>query len=358
MMRKMVREHHISFLRSNDGKWTIQFERLKVYHQVYGDTNVPSSWAMDKELGNWVKWQRSTYRQSPGKYPVDRKALLDRLGFVWSHRVMCPNRDSEYQQLANAMTGKIVQKHPSSFLSSRDRIWAIQFQRLKAYHHLFGDTKVPQRWAIDRSLGIWVFNQRRNYQKSPHGYPVWRKDLLDGLGFVWSFKSQQPKLGANEQERKEKPCRMSDTADTLASALPYEVGTHPPKNLKGESDDTVVVINVDEFNEEEVPVLCGEDPIVLNSDAPDDGKGIKANDEGIQRWFNDCVEHGTLDETVKVIGNERAVEGQFDDCDDERALVETVCVKHNDGLDDGQFDDYAEEGALDETVTVMPDYKF
>lgn len=63
----------------------------------------------------------------------------------------------------------------------RDEQWHIRYLELKAYKKEHGDCKVPNKWAKNKSLGLWVGVQRTKKEKMAS----WRKELLDNLGFTW-----------------------------------------------------------------------------------------------------------------------------------------------------------------------------
>ncbi|KAL3788070.1 hypothetical protein HJC23_008132 [Cyclotella cryptica] len=80
--------------------------------------------------------------------PIDRKKLLDDIGFVWD---------------------------------PRDDVWSIRFAELKEYKAQHGDCNVPI--GHTSALSGWVREQRkRNEYKS---MDMERKKLLDDIGFVW-----------------------------------------------------------------------------------------------------------------------------------------------------------------------------
>jgi hypothetical protein len=62
-------------------KWSERLEELK-------DCSVPSNYEANKDLANWVRWQREEWKKFRGgksaQITADRIALLDGLGFQWS----------------------------------------------------------------------------------------------------------------------------------------------------------------------------------------------------------------------------------------------------------------------------------
>ncbi|KAL3907782.1 MAG: hypothetical protein SGILL_008732, partial [Bacillariaceae sp.] len=66
----------------------------------------------------------------------------------------------------------------------------VMFKQLREYRILNGDCKVPQRYAANPKLGIWVKDQKANYRKGKLTKD--RIANLDGLGFVWGQKYPAP----------------------------------------------------------------------------------------------------------------------------------------------------------------------
>jgi hypothetical protein len=71
-----------------------------------------------------------------------------------------------------------------------DAAWEAQLARLAAYKAVHGDCNVPQRWAEDPRLGIWVTDQQRCKRKLDRGEPsqgmtAERVAKLTALGLTW-----------------------------------------------------------------------------------------------------------------------------------------------------------------------------
>jgi len=129
-------------------QWNEMFEKLKTYKSMNGDCLVPTEYSRDKQLGIWVTSQRKFYKLN--KLLAERKAKLESIGFIWK-------------------TG--------------DDQWNHMFKKLKAYKFENGDCLVPQLYAKDKQLGIWVMNQRREHEANT--LTAERKAKLDLIGFVW-----------------------------------------------------------------------------------------------------------------------------------------------------------------------------
>jgi hypothetical protein len=91
---------------------------------------------------------------------LDRKKILDEIGFAWK----CEGPFKPY-----------------------DELWHQQYEKLLEYKRKNGHCKVPQTNKDDKSLGVWVMCQRArhaNKKMQPD-----RKELLDALDFVWKAKT-------------------------------------------------------------------------------------------------------------------------------------------------------------------------
>jgi uncharacterized protein YbgA (DUF1722 family) len=91
---------------------------------------------------------------------VDRKRLLDEIGFVWK-----PGNDHLFKP--------------------DDKLWHEQYQKLVEFKRKTGHCIVPSKYEQDKSLGKWVGNQQQRHAKNkmrPH-----RSELLDRIGFAWKY---------------------------------------------------------------------------------------------------------------------------------------------------------------------------
>ena len=97
-------------------------------------------------LGPWVSTQR--YRKD--LLPLERKQLLDAIGFVWDWP---------------------------------DRLWEQNFAALLKFKQREGHCRVPAYYRMcDLKLGYWVATQRRNRRQMS----TERRRRLNKIGFVWS----------------------------------------------------------------------------------------------------------------------------------------------------------------------------
>jgi hypothetical protein len=128
-------------------KWNMQYEQLVEFKRKNDHCMVPRGYEHDKSLGDWVSKQRTFHQNN--KLRLDRKKLLDEIGFVWTFD---------------------------------DKLWHQQREKLVEFKRKKGHCVVP-RSDQDKSLGMWVNKQRRNHNNNK--LRVDRKRLLDEIGFVW-----------------------------------------------------------------------------------------------------------------------------------------------------------------------------
>jgi hypothetical protein len=113
---------------------------------------VPQGYAEDFSLGKWVVRQRQFH--SKNKIRLDRKGLLDELGFAWRVGNYTPSWNTQYEKL-------------------------VEFKRKN------GHCLVPRkRCQEDASLAWWVERQRRRHAHNKMQQD--QKELLDELEFVWN----------------------------------------------------------------------------------------------------------------------------------------------------------------------------
>jgi sulfur transfer protein SufE len=145
-------------------QWNERYQQLLEFKDQNGHCNVPQKWKENKQLGKWCSHQRMHYHHwLEGKYsPLteDRRLLLESIGFV---------------------TRKLPDKHWTQ------RSWDERYKQLLEYKARFENTNVPKKWPENRQLGIWVMNQRTQYQRWLMGKPTTltteRREMLESIGF-------------------------------------------------------------------------------------------------------------------------------------------------------------------------------
>jgi hypothetical protein len=150
-----------------ESKWEEQFAALKEYKKNHGDCNVPNSWSENKQLADWVRGQRTSYRE--GKLSEDRIKRLEDMGFVWKLITYIPSKAS----------------------------WDEMFDALNEYKKNHGDCNVPHRWPENKQLSTWVHTQRTNYRRGNLSDD--RIKRLEDIGFVWKRISYIPSKASWEE---------------------------------------------------------------------------------------------------------------------------------------------------------------
>jgi hypothetical protein len=139
-----------------DKKWNMKYEKLVEFKRTNGHCMVPCKYEQDKSLGRWVMNQRA--RQN--KIRLDRKTILDEIGFAWK---------GECAPLAGG--------------DRRDKKWNRQYEQLVEFKRKNGHCMVPSKYEQDKALGKWVSFQRTYYNNNR--LLLDRKRLLGDLGFAW-----------------------------------------------------------------------------------------------------------------------------------------------------------------------------
>jgi hypothetical protein len=174
-------------------RWTVMFRRLVLYKNQHKSTAVPTDYALDPELGHWVKNQRGFYRNEKiSDYRIDR---LESIGFVWN---------TLYNQ------------------------WDEMFNKLMTYKNQHGSTLVPEGYEADTQLGPWVCTQRWNYNQSKKILSVDRIKRLESIGFVWDVHEMKwtkmyDRLRAYKNKHKSTQVPYTYTADNQLTCLGYWV---------------------------------------------------------------------------------------------------------------------------------------
>jgi uncharacterized protein YbgA (DUF1722 family) len=139
----------------DDKLWHQQYKKLLEFKRMNVHCRVPHSYEQDKSLGEWVSTQRQYHKDK--KLRLDRKELLDEIGFVWK------NEELESQ-------------------------WNQQHEKLVEFKRKNGHCMVPQSYEQDKSLGEWVSKQRKVHNKNKMRPD--RKERLDQIGFAWNARAR------------------------------------------------------------------------------------------------------------------------------------------------------------------------
>lgn len=154
-------DFHEARKRSN-GTWEAMYQRYQAYLKNNDSVVIFRVAAVDPELSNWMKNQRSLNKKQI--IAADRKKRLDDLGFDWTIR------------------------HWDS--------WQEMFSKLTAFREKHGHVDVKRCKGEDHKLANWVRTQRQRLQNQL--IPKDQVELLDSIGFDWRTKYI---LCENEQDQ-------------------------------------------------------------------------------------------------------------------------------------------------------------
>ncbi len=128
--------------------WEKKFSELVQFRSKHGHCNVPRLWSENPRLATWTQAQRSFYGK--GRLKEDRIKCLEEIGFTWYVH-------TDY--------------------------WEKKFSELVQFRSKHGHCNVPDKWAENPELGIWVGNQRQRYRKGKLDESRIRR--LEKIGFKW-----------------------------------------------------------------------------------------------------------------------------------------------------------------------------
>jgi len=223
--------------------WQEMYNLAKAYYDEYHDLEVPTRFKTKdgiksdpngKALGNWVRMQRTAYKD--GSMPEDRKKLLDQIGMrfketkadlQWKQmyklakayykknknldiptRFKTKNgvssnpegealgqwiktqRESEIDGKLSPERKKLLEQIKMRFeIRDYDEEWQEMYNLAKAYYDSNKNLNVSQEFKTKngkefdkdgKNLGTWIVTQRRNYQAGKLSED--RKTLLDTIG--------------------------------------------------------------------------------------------------------------------------------------------------------------------------------
>jgi superfamily II DNA or RNA helicase len=135
---------------TSDRRWHEMYDRLKRYHAVHGDADVPAHWPEDPKLANWVSAQRQD--QKNGAISEEEYQLLSALNFTWKHR----DRGS----------------------------WEDRLAEVVAYKALHGHCDIPLNYPENPKLGRFVNHMRS--KRTSGKLSADRAAKLEAIGFLWA----------------------------------------------------------------------------------------------------------------------------------------------------------------------------
>ena len=143
--------HHIKFVylqkktegvqwNTRVGKWKISYDKLVIYKNENGHTEIPTKHYPDKNLSAWITTQRYEYKlmkeDKPSTLTAERVALLNEIGFVFN----------------------VFEKR-----------WSEMYNKLLEFKNTHGHINVPERSDGNKALAKWVQRQRMEFQMILNG---------------------------------------------------------------------------------------------------------------------------------------------------------------------------------------------
>lgn len=206
----------------NQRKWMKRYRELVAFQEKNGHFNVTEANG-GRKFGDWVRDQRRLQRT--GKLQIDRKKLLDDIGFVWTNPIWMDHykqfiefkekhghvnvlpshgkpslRSWIKNQRQDQRAGKLSSDRQKllddigflwtkSIRDDQERKWMDRYKELVEYKEKNGHCKVTRNSKEPSNskgtvLAQWVLNQRR--AKRRNNLRADRQKLLDEIGFVWS----------------------------------------------------------------------------------------------------------------------------------------------------------------------------
>lgn len=116
----------------------------------------------------------------------------------------CRRKPSKRTKNKSMTTTTTTDASPSSNNKGKkthDSVWHRHYADLQQYKEKYGNCLVPQNYADNRKLGLWVMQQRRQYTLMQQGKNSslsgkrgdYRLQLLDDIGFVWRLDRRGPR---------------------------------------------------------------------------------------------------------------------------------------------------------------------
>ena len=141
---------------AQEGKWLMQFEKLKEFKVKFGHCNLEFERDDYASLLSWVTIQRTHKKE--GQLQFTRINLLDEIGIAWESG------------------------------AALDAKWREMYEQLKQYHAEHGHSDVPDRSNSNRKLSSWVGSQRAQLKKGALTEEQVR--LLNEISFTWKHRDR------------------------------------------------------------------------------------------------------------------------------------------------------------------------
>lgn len=193
--------------KSEDGglTWKDMFFEMVIYKLKYGDCLVPSDYAEQNQLGQWVLQMRNQYREYNRNAQARKKESegddTDSITTKKSVKSKKKKNFLPFQKLLGTPDQELRIKALQSLdfiWDLRDAIWDDHYRKLEEFHREHGHCNVPTNKS--GHLGRWVNEMRVMYQQmktnaNKSHYADWRLkperlEKLNRLGFTWKLKDR------------------------------------------------------------------------------------------------------------------------------------------------------------------------
>jgi len=211
-------------------RWHENYQLLVMYFKAHGNSDIPSQWAGNKQLGKWAATQRVQRKRN--ELPAHRLKLLNAINFTWQRRERgpweanlggmvafkrehghcdVPIRSAEHPKLGRFVASmrskrrqgalspeRIAKLDAIGFLWAASPIidadgmngrWKTKFDQLIQYGKAHGNFDVPARSNEFPRLGCWVAQQRQ--QRKNGKLHAKRIHMLDEIGFCWTGRKRK-----------------------------------------------------------------------------------------------------------------------------------------------------------------------
>ena len=157
-----------TFEDNRQSRWRDHFRQLCEYKVQFGHCIMPQRYPANPKLAQWVRYQRTRYKNytedKPNPMTAEHIRALDSIGFDWG-------------------TSK----------TDSTTIWNARFRELCEFKVQFGHSFVPLKYSANPKLGKWVTTQRRKcklHQEGKEGHLTEERiRALRNIGFERSETS-------------------------------------------------------------------------------------------------------------------------------------------------------------------------
>ena len=212
---RMEKLNNLGFVwSSSENKWNCMYEKLKEFYNENGHTYIPIN-NKDRSLYNLVRVQRYYFKK--GLMKIDRVEKLNNLNFIWNieeeawgnmynqlREFYFKNGHSNIGRKEGALVvWGYIQRNKKDLLSKEkiallDNVefvwnprekWEDMLSLLNEYKKEYGNTRIKNHESYkDKSLGVWVANQRTAFIKGK--LPEEKLLKLFSVGFTFSEKEE------------------------------------------------------------------------------------------------------------------------------------------------------------------------